>query len=90
MRGFIHGYSIDKTGVKSAFFTRGVDVIKKPLKWQTMGLQFTATGYGKRIPTEYVCRFNGKWRRVYCCIYSNIGTLYIGKLSDNLTFQIED
>lgn len=42
----------------------------------------TASGYGKRIPTEYMVKFNGKWRRVYCRIYSNNGTLYIGKLNE--------
>jgi len=55
-----------------------------PLSWQEKGLTYTATGYGKRIPTRYMVRYNGKWRRVYCAIYSNIGTCYIGKLSDNL------
>jgi len=37
----------------------------------------TQSGYGKRIPTQHMIRHNGKWRRVYCCIYSNIGTCYI-------------
>jgi hypothetical protein len=71
-------------GTKDAFQTILVESKIDPLPWQTMGLQYTATGYGKRIPTRYKVRFNGKWRRVYCRIYSNIGTLYIGKLSDNL------
>jgi hypothetical protein len=57
---------------------------ESPLWWQDKGLTYTATGYGKRIPTRYMVRYNGKWRRVYCAIYSNIGTCYIGKLSDNL------
>jgi len=33
-------------------------------------------------------RWYGKWRRVYCCIFSNIGTCYIGKLSDGLIVDI--
>jgi len=41
---------------------------------------FTASGYGRRIPTRTMVRFNGRWRRVYCCIYSNAGTCYIGTL----------
>jgi hypothetical protein len=56
-----------------------VPAIEKPLNWQKMGLQFTASGYGSRVPTAYMVEVNGKWRRVYCKIYSNIGTLYIGK-----------
>ena len=55
-----------------------------PLSWQNRSLSYTASGYGKRIPTHHMVRFNDKWRRVYCCIYSNIGTCYIGKLSDGL------
>lgn len=55
-----------------------------PLWWQLEGLSYTATGYGKRIPTRHIVRYNGKWRRVYCAIFSNIGTCYIGKLSDGL------
>ena len=55
-----------------------------PLYAHIHGLQYTSSGYGKRIPTRYMVRYLGKWRRVYCCVYSNIGTCYIGKLSDNL------
>ena len=57
---------------------------ENPLWWQEHGLMFTTSGYGSRIPTHHMVRYHGKWRRVYCCIYSNIGTCYIGKLSDNL------
>lgn len=55
-----------------------------PLPWQELGLSYTASGYGSRIPTRHKVKFNGRWRRVYCRIYSNVGTLYIGRLSDNL------
>jgi len=43
------------------------------LWWQTAGL----------VPTPYKVQYLGRWRRVYCVVYSNIGTLYIGKLSPN-------
>ena len=49
------------------------------LWWQDAGLSYTASGYGRRIPTVYQVHVNGRWRRVYCCIYSNIGTCYVGK-----------
>ena len=69
--------------MKTAYLnTLEVEAIEKPLCWQEKGLSFTATGYGKRIPTRYMVRHNGKFRRVYCAIYSNVGTCYIGKLSD--------
>lgn len=36
------------------------------------------TGYGYKIPTAYRVRtIDQKWRRVYCMIYSNVGTLYV-------------
>ena len=51
----------------------------KLLWWQEKGLQFTATSYGRKIPTSKMVRLPGskRWRRVYCCIYSNIGTCYV-------------
>ena len=60
-------------------YTKAGNAKIQPLWWQENGLSFTASGYGRRIPTRYMVRHNGKWRRVYCCIYSNIGTCYIGK-----------
>lgn len=62
-----------------------VPVRVNELWWQAQRLQYTASGYGKRIPTAYMVLVHGKWRRVYCCIYSNIGTLYIGRLSHGCT-----
>ena len=43
-------------------------------------MMYTATGYGRKIPTRQMIKVNGKWRRVYCCIFSNSGTCYIGNL----------
>jgi hypothetical protein len=50
-----------------------------PLWWQEKGLSYTATGYGRKIPTRYMVRVRGLWRRVYACQISNAGTCYIGK-----------
>ena len=49
------------------------------LWWQLRGLMYTATGYGRKIPTSKMVKLPGsnRWRRVYCCIYSNIGTCYV-------------
>jgi hypothetical protein len=62
------------------FQTTEIEVKTSHLWWQNQGLQYTASGYGKRIPTEYMVKVNNRWRRVYCRIYSNNGTLYIGEL----------
>jgi len=53
------------------------EVISKYLWWQKKGLMYTSTGYGSKIPTEYMIRYKDRWRRVYCCIWSNCGTNYI-------------
>ncbi len=51
--------------------------IKKLLPWQKRGLMYTATGYGKKIPTTRMVKYNNRLYRLYCCIFSNIGTCYI-------------
>lgn len=53
------------------------------LWWQKQGLSYTATGYGRKIPTRHMVQVNGKWRRVYCCQISNAGTCYIGNIDAN-------
>ena len=47
------------------------------LDWQIVGLQKTATGYGKKIPTSWKVRYLGKLRRIYQDVYSNSGVSYI-------------
>ena len=36
-------------------------------------------GYGRKIPVRYKVKIKGsnRWYRVYCCIFSNSGTLYV-------------
>ena len=52
---------------------------KALLPWQERGLGQTASGYGTKLVTPYMVRFNGKWRRIYACHIGNAATLYIGK-----------
>jgi hypothetical protein len=58
---------------------------RRPLWWHLAGKTYTASGYGKRIPTEHVVRLEGRWRRVYCCIFSNAGTCYVEGPRDTAT-----
>jgi hypothetical protein len=51
---------------------------ESPIWWHDFGLSYTASGYGRRIPSPYMVRHNGRWRRVYVCQYGNVGTAYIG------------
>ncbi len=48
-----------------------------PLWHHNRGLMQTASGFGRKLSTPYCLHFNGKLHRVYCCIFSNIGTCYI-------------
>ena len=47
------------------------------LPWQKRGLMYTASGYGKKIPTSKQLYILGRWRRVYCDIFSNSGVCYV-------------
>lgn len=80
----IQTYTIQDNGVWT--YNEPIPVEHKTVNLQChkLGLMQTATGYGKRIATATMVKYNGKWRRVYCCIFSNVGTCYIGKLSDKL------
>jgi len=62
-----------------------VEFCQRPLWWHEHGLNFTASGYGRRIPLTYMVRWNNRWRRVYCCIFSNSGTCYIEGPRDPIT-----
>jgi len=37
----------------------------------------TSTGYGRKLTTQYMIKHNNRLKRIYCCIFSNSGTLYI-------------
>jgi hypothetical protein len=50
---------------------------EKLLSWQARGLMYTRTGYGKKIPTTRQLFILGRWRRVYCSIFSNSGVCYV-------------
>jgi hypothetical protein len=55
------------------------DLIERPLWWQKQGLQYTASGYGSKIPTSKMLRIGKRLYRVYCMIYANAGSCYIVK-----------
>ena len=54
-----------------------VELMRRPLPHHVAGRQYTATGYGAKIPTEWVVELAGRVRRVYCTIYSNAGTCWV-------------
>lgn len=50
---------------------------EKLLPWQVKGLTYTSSGFGRKIPTSKQLFVLGRWRRVYCDIYSNSGVCYV-------------
>lgn len=75
---FLHGRYFRPDGVIDSMWTREVKAKDAPMHHHKVGLQWTASGYGARIPSRTMVLFNGKWRRVYICQYSNAGVAYIG------------
>lgn len=71
-------------------YAKKTDLIVKPLWWQKRGLMYTASGYGARIPMEYMIKDNGKMKRVYCAIFSNVGSLYIFRKGAKISVHIDD
>lgn len=65
------------SGTSGPFQTEAVPMQIDEMEWQKAGLSYTASGYGHRIPTQYKVKWLGRWRRVYCRIFSNSGTCYI-------------
>jgi len=63
----LHNYRQDRS--IDYFNPIKLETIEKPTWWQEKGLSYTSSGYGKRIPTRYMVKFNNKWCRVYYCIY---------------------
>jgi hypothetical protein len=69
-------------------YNKGSNVMIKELWWQKKGLSYTASGYGKRIPTRYMVEHNGRWYRVYCCIFGATGTLFIESKGEDIIVDI--
>jgi len=54
-----------------------LETIEQPLPHHKRGLQYTATGYGSKIPTRYKVKYNARWYRVYSKCFSNVSSEYI-------------
>ena len=78
---------IDNAGSLARIACDRKDLIDSPLFMHDNGLQETASGYGRKLTTRYMIDFNGKNRRIYCCIFSNCGTCYIMHKGDWLVID---
>lgn len=55
----------------------GLERKNNPLQWQLRGKTYTRDGYGLKIPSRFMVKYQGKWRRVYITQYSNAGSAWI-------------
>lgn len=78
MTYYVHAKYFRHDGTTESHRTFEVESKDATMPHHKLGLSYTASGYGKRIPTTTMVKFEGKWRRVYMCQYSNSGTAYIG------------
>ena len=60
-------------------YFKDFEIIEKLLPRQKMNLQYSASGYGRKIPTSKMIKIGKKFYRLYCCIFSNVGSCYIIK-----------
>lgn len=82
MKAYLQGKSFrldGKTERIENLWTKEVKAKVNLLWWQEKGFSYTKSGFGNKIPTAYMVKFNNRWQRVYCCQHSNSRTLYIGK-----------
>ena len=54
------------------------DIWDIPLECHILGLTYTASGYGLKLPTRYMLSINsGRFRRVYATCVSNVASYWV-------------
>lgn len=73
-----------QTVIEGAFNLEDLEKRYEPMAHHDEGRSYTVTGYGRKIPTAIMVKLPGgsRWRHVYCCIFSNVGTNYVLKGKD--------
>ena len=86
MQAYVQTKRRREDGTLDSYATISVDVKET----KTPGKGRTQSGYGRALPTPYLVRFNGRWRRVKAICFSNCATLYIGRAYDEcLTVDVD-
>lgn len=80
---------MEKTIIGNCYDSSDIEatLIDAPLWWHERGLQKTASGYGKKIPTRHKVNYKGRLRRVYCDVFSNSGHCYIIVKGEKITVR---
>ena len=68
--------------------TEEVEVKTDPLRHHTLGLSYTASGYGAKLPTVFKVFYQGRWYRVYSVCFSNVSTEYIISKGEKLNVAV--
>ena len=76
-----------KSDHNDCFLTVEVESKENEMRHHRLGLQYTATGYGSKLPTRHMIRFDGRWYRVYSICYSNVSTEYVLIDGEKVTVQ---
>ena len=67
---------VDCTTQFKTIYADKSELVYSPLQWQKLGLQQTASGYGRKLNSGYKINFNGKLYRLYVTCFSNCGTTW--------------
>jgi hypothetical protein len=54
-----------------------LETVSAPMTHHLLGLSYTRSGYGSRLPQPHKVRHEGRLRRVYMVCWSNSGTPFI-------------
>ena len=76
-----------KSDRNDCFQTVQVEFKEKLLRHHLLGLQYTATGYGNKLPNIYMIHYENRWYRVYSICYSNVSTEYVIIMGKRVTVK---
>ena len=68
---------LNEAGQITTLYVDESDYIKKPLWYHLRGLMQTSTGYGRKLTTDRMVKYNNRLHRIYVSQHSNSGTAYI-------------
>lgn len=65
-------------------------VLAQDIKETDAPKNYSISGYGPKIPTTYMVKYENIWRRVYCAIFSNNGSLWCNVLGERIIISVDE
>ena len=84
MKNFTDKWDVDRRGSFPHLWAEKGELVCRPLAHHRNGLQYTRSGYGSRIPTPFMIKFEGRLCRLYCTQYSNCGTVWFQRFGERI------